>query len=162
MTENSTQVLADLKERTSFSLANDAGVTCPDDLDSAGATFLMGVRDSLIESLEWKVEHEDDGNLARAARKIREDSHELADGAVPVYTYQRWLTFVDLAAWNVDIDDYGRLEDMTGQAGVALYEVARALVDELCDWVETTWSELEDEGEQDEDEDGELDDASSN
>jgi hypothetical protein len=161
-TSNTTQVLADLRDKTFYSLANDVpDIAGPDSEISAGAKFLMRVRDSVVEALEWQTEN-DGRDLARAAEHLREDSHELADGSVPVYTYDRWLTFVDLAAWNVDIEDYGSSEDMTGQAGVALYEVARTLVDALCEWVQETWADLHDEGEQDDDKDQDLDSDSSN
>lgn len=158
MNENTTTVLDSVREFNYIHLANDvADIAGPDSETSEGAKFLVRVRDALVEALEWRVEHDDDGDLARAAAYIREESHELSDGAVPIYTYERWLTFVDLAAWNVDISEYGETEDMTSAAGVALYEVARTLIDALCEYVGTYWSELQDEGEQDDDEDQELD-----
>jgi hypothetical protein len=158
MNENTTTVLDAVREMTHYSLANNAAdISSPDSDTSPGAKFLGRVRDSVIESLEWKVEHDTDGDLAQAARALREDSHELADGAVPVYTYERWQTFVDLTAWQVDITEFGETEDMTSAAGVALYEVARVLTDALCEYVETYWSELEDTGEQDDDQDQDLD-----
>lgn len=157
MNPNTVTTLDSVREMNYIHLANNvADIAGPDAEDSPGAKFLIHVRDAVIEALEWKVEN-NDPDLAHAARVLRDDSHELADAAVPVYTYERWLTFVDLGAWNVDIDDYGSSEDMTGQAGVALYEVARMLTDELCEYVETMWAELEDEGEQDDAEDEELD-----
>jgi hypothetical protein len=161
MNPNTTTTLDAVREMNHIVLSNYvADIAGPDSETSDGAKFLTRVRDAVVEALEWKVEN-DDPDLAHAARVLRDDSHELSDGAVPIYTYQRWLTFVDLAAWQIDIDDYGSSEDMTGQAGVALYEVARILTDELCQYVETTWSDLEDPGEQDDTEDAELDSDSS-
>ena len=158
MNENATTVLAAVREMNYIRLSNMvADTTGPDSETSEGARFLTLVRDAMLESLEWKVDH-DDVDLAQAARILRDDSHELADGAVPVYTHNRWLTFADLAAWQIDVSEYtGGGEDMTTLAGIALYEVARVLVDELCDYVETTYLELTDEGEQDDTEDAALD-----
>lgn len=156
MNPNTTTTLDAVREMTHFALANDvADIGVPDADDSPGSKFLGRVRDAVIEALEWKVEN-DDPDLAHAARVLRDDSHELADAAVPVYTYERWQTFTDLTAWNIDISEYGLSDDMTERAGVALYEVARLLTDELCQYVETTWLELELDTEQD----AELDDDS--
>jgi hypothetical protein len=157
MNPNTVTTLDSVREMNYIHLSNNvADIAGPDGEDSPGAKFLTLVRDAVIEALEWKVEN-DDPDLAHAARVLRDDSHELADAAVPVYTYQRWQTFVDLGAWQIDIGDYGSSEDMTTQAGVALYEVARILTDSLCEYVETYWSELQDEGEQDDTEDVALD-----
>lgn len=158
MNANTTTTLDAVREMNYIHLANNvADIAGPDSETSEGAKFLTLVRDAVLEALEWKVEHEDP-DLAHAARVLRDDSHELADAAVPVYTYPRWLTFVDLAAWQIDIEDYGPSSDMTERAGVALYEVARILTDALCEYVETYWLELEDGGEEDTEQDAELDD----
>jgi hypothetical protein len=162
MNPNTTTTLDDVREMNHFALANAVNdVAGPDSDTSPGALFLGRVRDAIIETLEWKVEN-DDPDLAHAARVLRDDSHELADAAVPVYTHDRWLTFTDLAAWQVDVSEYaGGGEDMTQLAGIALYEVARQLVDEICDRVETQWLELEDSGEDTTEQDAELDSDSS-
>lgn len=158
MNENTTTVLSEVRELNYIHLANEVSdITGPNDESSDGAKFLTLVRDALVEALEWRVEHDDDGDLSRSAQYLKEESHELADGAVPVYTYNRWLTFVDLAAWQIDISEYGESEDMTSAAGVALYEVARILIDALCDQVLERWFDLQDDGEQDDDEDQDLD-----
>ncbi len=60
--------------------------------------------------------------------------HEMADALVPVYTWERWRVFTDLAAWQTDIDEYGAEgQDMTELAGIALYEVARTLLSALIE-----------------------------
>lgn len=163
MNQNTTAVLDAVREMTYASLANDVpDIAGPDSETSAGANFLKRVRDALVENLEWRVEHEDE-ILPHAAVRLRDDTHEVADGAVPVYTFERWTTFVDLAAWQVDVSEYGMTgNDLTAMAGVALYEVARTLLDALCEYVETSWYELEDEGEQDDSEDQDLDSDPSN
>jgi hypothetical protein len=157
MNQNTMATLTDVREMTHYALANRVSdIAGPDSETSPGAVFLLRVRDALVEALEWKVEN-DDPDLAHAARVLRDDSHELADAAVPVYTHDRWLAFTDLAAWQVDVSEYtGGTEDMTTLAGIALYEVARQLVDEVCEFIETQWAELEDAGEEPE-QDAELD-----
>ena len=159
MNPNTTTALNDVREMTVYTLANYVSDITGNTVTegSPGAKFLGHVRDAVIEALEWKAENNDQ-DLAHAAGVLRDDSHELADAAVPVYTYDRWITFVDLTAWQVDVSEYtGGGEDMTTLAGIALYEVARQLVDQLCDYVESTWNDLEDLGEQDDTEDEELD-----
>lgn len=162
MNPNTITTLDSVREMNHYGLANSiADVSGPDSDTSPGARFLLRVRDAIVEALEWKVEN-DDPDLAHAARVLRDDSHELADAAVPVYTYDRWQTFTDLGAWQVDVSEYaGGGEDMTTLAGIALYEVARQLVDEVCERVETQWAELEDAGEDTSEQDAELDSDSS-
>src|SRR5690349_18792931 len=101
MNPNTTTTLDAVRELHHYDLADKvADVLDPDAKDSPGSNFLTRVRDAVIEALEWKVEN-DDPDLAHAARVLRDDSHELADGAVPVMTYERWQTFVDLGAWQI-------------------------------------------------------------
>lgn len=100
-----------------YKLADMAGAASPDSKTSPGAEFLTGVAESFQEAVDngW----------------FDEDSvHEIADGAVPVYTHEMWKTFVDLAAWQEDVehDDL----DMTAQAGMALYQIAQRLVEALA------------------------------
>ena len=64
-------------------------------------------------------------------------THELADNAGPLPTYERWQVFTDLCLWadeaTLDIptltrfDDHGYPVDMTAQATAVIYEVAHRL-----------------------------------
>ncbi|WP_269303403.1 hypothetical protein [Aeromicrobium sp. HA] len=111
---------------TAYALANDADVACTGSLASAGAEFLARVRDALAERIEYDAEE--------VARDPQDVAHEVADGAVPVYTADVWATFSDLAAWQVDIDDYVTAEDdMTRRASTALYVIAERLAVTLLD-----------------------------
>lgn len=121
------------KTRTSWHLARLAECSDPDRHDgygfappfdapdgyepSPGARFLRGVEDDTLEALtdgRW----DDDGDAA----------HEIADSAVPVYTHERWATFVDLGAYNEDARELGAdADDMTAAAGVCLYIIAERL-----------------------------------
>jgi hypothetical protein len=125
-----------------YSLANMADVSSPDSSTSSGAVFLSSVLSSVLEAVEYLDDQDDVSNLSDALDDRR---HELADSAVPVYAHDRWLTFVDLAAYNVDVSDYG-LSDY-GQngktdrvAGVALYVVAETLIGALCEEVSAAYN----------------------
>lgn len=101
-------------ERNAYHLASMAGCASPDSLESAGAVFLGHVADGVEERAdEWD-----------------EDAvHEIADGAVPIYTYHVWSTFVDLAAYNEDPTELGAdASDLEQAAKVALYMIAERLV----------------------------------
>lgn len=124
--------------RTSWQLARLAGCSDPDAHDgrgfdgqdvqpvegSAGARFLRSVEDDCRDRLEDGDEIDDVGDVA----------HEVADGAVPVYTHERWSVFVDLAAYTEDLDELGgEPSDMTEAAGWALYLIGRRLAEALLE-----------------------------
>lgn len=116
-----TRPIADLN---AYELAQLADCGEPANSDSPGAKFLCSMRDALIDAREYSGDAFDPD----------EDLHELADGAVPVYTYQRWQVFLDLAGWQVDTSDYGddvRADALTEHAGVVLYVIADALLHAL-------------------------------
>jgi hypothetical protein len=97
-------------------LSRIAGCYSPDDaFDSPGARFLLGVADACAEQSEYGYED------------VSDAAHEIADSAVPVYTHERWQTFVDLGAYEQDISELGVSEDMTENAGFALYMIANTL-----------------------------------
>jgi len=127
----------EIKSFTAYRLANEADCSCPESSESAGATFLMGVRDATIEMLEYKPDVEPaelnyDGAIS-----------EIADGAPSCYNFTRWTEFVDLAAWQEDTDELaGDGGDMTDRAGVALYMIAERLAQTLA---EQAWTEDEEE-----------------
>lgn len=111
--------------RNAFELAGLADCASPDKLDSLGAQFLTLVADSVRET--WaganKVTRRDwqDGDMA----------HDATDGCVPVYTYDVWRTFVDLAAWQEDVTEYGPIDDMERAAMDALYMIGERLAMQL-------------------------------
>ena len=92
----------------------DAGTANP----SPGAKFLRSVETATYEAIDHAGEDFDPDNF---------DTHEIADGAVPVYTSERWAVFVDLAAWQEDPDGLDAGGDMTDRAGVYLYMIAERL-----------------------------------
>ncbi len=69
----------------------------------------------------------------------------MADGAVPVYTGERWAVFADLAAYNEDPGDIGGWPaDLTDAAGVALYVIAERLALALVEsWGEELAAEVD-------------------
>jgi hypothetical protein len=113
-----------LKELTVWQLSRMADVADPDALDSAGAKFLVHVRDAYVEHVEYQGEDFD------PSEDINDTAHEITDSAPNVYTSTRWAEFVDLAAWDEDISELmpEAGNDLTGAAGVALYIIAERLV----------------------------------
>lgn len=109
-------------DHTDYSLANLAGVSMPDNHDSPGARFLLGVQDAVNESITWTLEHGEE------LVDQEDTAHEIADNAVPIYTYEKWQTFVDLAAWQEDPTDLGYDgSNMDKAADVCLYVIAERL-----------------------------------
>lgn len=91
----------------------------PDKPDSLGAQFLLGVQDAVNEALTPGNVYEEGNDAA----------HEIADNAVPVYTYIKWQTFVDLCAWQEDLDDWigSGTKDIDDLSNIALYIIAERL-----------------------------------
>lgn len=107
-----------------FQLARLADCGEPDTEHSPGARFLESVRDAVDEMIEYSKP----AGMDEVADGIR----EIADGAPDVYTAARWAQFVDLAAWQEDLSEIGGGgEDMTGNAGLALYLIAERLATKL-------------------------------
>lgn len=135
--------LADLADCGSPDRPDGIGCAPPADLStvnpSPGAQFLRSVADDLAERIAYIFEVGDlDPRAADLGLELEEEVHEVADGAVPVYTGERWAVFADLAAYNEDPDDIGGWPaDLNDAAGMALYMIAdrlaRALVDAWAD-----------------------------
>lgn len=142
-------LLDDLRERTVWSLARDANTYSPDDETSPGGDFLDTVRRTVIEAIE-SLDNPDTDDI----RALIDDAHGWVDGTVPVYTYTVWRTFVDLGAFEEDIDDMGGpTEDMTRNAMTALYMIADRL---FCGSVAEVADALDDEEEDEADEEESL------
>ena len=90
-----------------------------------GRDFLRGVADGLVERVEYS-EPSDTGDVD----DLRDLSSEAADGAIPVYTHQKWAVFVDCGAYSENVSDlvHGK-RDLTGNdvAKAALYQIADRL-----------------------------------
>ena len=130
-------ILDSIKSYNPFTLAHMAECGSPDDAGSAGAGFLTRVRDALVESVEDKWTN--GTPLADAVEAVRdgEAAHRIADEAPDIHTHARWRQFIDLTAYNEDISEYGEpSDDMTENAGVALYIIANRLVHVLLDEIE--------------------------
>lgn len=108
--------------RTVWQLARLAGVAYPDALDSPGGKWLRLVANTVEDVRDYGTTDES---------TLRDAVSEQADNLVPVYTYDRWKVFVDLAAWEVYTEGLAPPDDMTAMAGVALYLVAERLLDAL-------------------------------
>lgn len=143
---------------TIFALARMAGCGDPDNPDSPGARFLTSVADAASE--HWYAYGPDGAEDDDAV-------WEIADGAVPVYTHELWLTFVDLAAYRED-DDSGLMADALSHgpaeldkvAGIALYQIAERLVRAvLADHAESAAMFADDDDDETDDDEPRDDDA---
>ena len=137
-----TKLLDVLRGYNAYQLAGDADCSTPDRLDSAGALFLLSVRDGVVDRLE----HFDEDDLEAWALDdgtINDVVHEVADDAPDVYTHTLWSEFVDLAAYQEDPTDYGvDASDMEQCARVCLYAIAERLATALFDEVRGPYVEF--------------------
>jgi len=109
---------------------------CHNDNDAAD-DFLIGIRDAVIE-LTGEIDPEDWQRLA-----VDNDAgaiDQIADGAVSVYTFEKWQHFIGTRAWSEDVSEWmPNHSDMGYLADVALYLIASrlavALVAEIAESV---------------------------
>jgi hypothetical protein len=128
-------ILEDIKGRHVYSLAADAETLDPDGEDSPGARLLSGVRDAVIEAVEWRVEN-DGLSLTEAAEEVRDGDAlgEIADGAPSVYTHQVWTEFLDLGGYREDLEPHDlNVDDLSKIPGIALYHIAYRLASVLLE-----------------------------
>ncbi|QJD50641.1 OCR-like antirestriction protein [Streptomyces phage Itza] len=131
-------VIDEVKQASAYALSGFADSAGPDTNESAGARFLVSIRDAVIESVEYLM-GSDALTLTEAVEDMRYHGKdgEIADGAVPVYTHEKWATFVDLAAYNEDLTELGDFpDDMDSVSGWALYLMASRLVSVILDELE--------------------------
>ena len=123
-------------EHNAYVLARMADCASPDTLESPGAVFLLRVADDVAEALDDEDTDRDDA------------PHEIADAAVPIYTYDVWRTFVDLAAYQEDPTELGADgSDMEQAAKVCLYMIADRLARALFEEHDEQEPDDEDEAE---------------
>lgn len=118
-----------IREMTAYELSRLADCGTPDHSESSGALFLKSIRDEVLEAFgETELDE-----------SIDEDRvHQIADNAPDVYTHKRWQEFVDLQAYDEDVNDYlTGTENLTTIAGLALYVIAERLVTALVQELET-------------------------
>lgn len=116
-------VIDEVRNLDVWELAEYAGCGTPDNSDSAGASFLKMLKHEFVEALTNDEDSIDDDRI-----------HEIADDAPHVYTHNRWLEFVDLCAYQEDVSEYvdAAQTNLTDIAGVALYLIARRLLEALA------------------------------
>lgn len=149
------------RDLTTWHLANLADCESPDRPDgigcappadpstvrpSPGAKFLRSVADDLAERIAYIFGDGDlDPRAADLEREIEDEVYEVADGAVPVYTGERWAVFADLAAYNEDPGDIGGWPaNLTDAAGAALCMIAERLARALVEvWAEELAAEVD-------------------
>lgn len=139
--------IAEWREQGPNWLATDADCASPDNAESAGAEFLVRVRDDTLDLLErdddWHRDTiDDDGSV-----------HEIADGAPSIYTHTLWKQFVDLAAYFEDPELGEWPDDLNKVAGVALYQIAErlawAIINDVHEWREENASEDDEDADTD-------------
>ena len=137
---NITEALESLKELNAYQLASMADTSSPDTLESDGAAFLAGIRDDVVEQLEWYnngdyADAEDASQLVDSLRELDAFTN-IPDSAPSIYTFTKWKQFVDLAAWQEDVEELaGDESDMDKLASIALYIIAERLVNALLETV---------------------------
>lgn len=129
--------LADLAECGSPDRPDGIGCAPPRDPStvkpSPGAKFLRSVADDLAGRIKYYFEDLDPA-CCDLERELENEVHEVADGAVPIYTGERWAVFADLGAYNEDPGDIGGWPaDLTDAAGAALYMIAERLAAALVE-----------------------------
>ncbi len=140
--------LADLADCGSPDRPDGIGVSPPADLSTVqptpGALFLRWVADDLAERIAYIFEDLDPA-CCDLERELENEVHEVVDGAVPIYTGERWAVFADLAAYNEDPGDIGGWPaDLTDAAGAALYMIAERLALALVEsWAEELAAEVD-------------------
>lgn len=145
--------LPTFRDLTTWHLANLAdcgspdrpdGIGCapPADLStvnpSPGAKFLRSVADDIDWRIKYYFDDDDDDPREHEPWELvdllADEIAEVADGAVPVYTGERWAVFADLSAYNEDPGDIGGWPaDLTDAAGAALYMIAERLARALVE-----------------------------
>lgn len=123
-----------LREYSVNILAQMAECAAPDTFESPGAELLSRVRDAYIEQMESYSYNEEDS------------PHQIADDAPSVYTHEKWLQFIDLAAYQEDLTEFDvNLADLDNVGSVALYVICGRLVHRLHADYEERMEEEDDE-----------------
>lgn len=125
--------LVDISYLNPFTLASMAECADPDTSVSPGAKMLMGVRDSVLEAIDY-------GSITLEDFDDNGQIHEIADGAPSDYTHARWAQFVDLAAWMEEPEMGEWPENLDQVAGIALYQIADRLAHRLCELWRDNWT----------------------
>jgi len=127
-----------------YALANWADVAGPNNLYSPGAEWLEAVHTEALELIEQIEEEGWSVKLLLKDGDALDLITESADRVVPIYTHKIWSVFVDLAAYQEDLSDFGPIEEMEQAAMVSLYLIAERLISAtLWDWADRAGDEEE-------------------
>ena len=134
-------IIEEIKQRGPYSLAGAAETLSPDTHRSAGALFLVRVRDSLLEEIEWRVNN--GWTVLDAAKDfVDNDGYGVvADQAPSVYTHELWSQFADLGGYREDLSDHDlNVDELDKIPSLALYliawRLAEVLTEEIIDVIE--------------------------
>lgn len=133
----------EIKALQAHELADIIDCQRPDSPSSPGAVFLAMVRSEVVSAIEYhRFATEDRSGVIS----------EIAADAPDVYSYGKWLEFVDLCAWSEQADDGEWSSDLDTAGSQALRQIAERLAYALVEGWEAHNDEQADE---DEDEDEE-------
>lgn len=127
-----TEFLEELMADSAFMLASYAGCGTPDTVESPGATYLISIRNAVALAIR-------DAEIVPEGQCATEDRSDvisrIANDAALIYTYDKWLAFTDLCAYQRAEDvagDYGDPSDMDAWADTCLYSIAEELCTCVC------------------------------
>jgi hypothetical protein len=112
-----------LKSINAYYMASIIDSASPSSLSSPGAELLDGLRYYI---LEWLNENDEPLDVV-----------QVVDSALPIYNHDIWETFVDLCAYNEDIEECAT-GDMTQRASFALYLIGERFVTTFCELLNFT------------------------
>ncbi len=115
-----------------WSVACLSGMADCSEPEGDGTGYLIGIADAFVELVEYAAPvHPRDFD-----RAFDDRSHELADGAIPVYTARKWAVFTDCGAYSEDVSELvSGKKSITGDdiANAALYQIADRLLRGLAE-----------------------------
>jgi len=135
--------LQTVRSLNAYQLAHRAKCGDPENSNSAGAEFLLSVRNSFIDLAEYGKDEFETWAELFSAWESSGSIDEIADGAPNTYTHQRWLQFIDLLAYREEPEAGEWPKDLFDMAGAALYQIAERLVRYLVVEVTETCNDCE-------------------
>lgn len=128
-------VISDIRDMSVYYLADLADCGSPDASASPGGKFLDEIREALLED----IEDENNGETVLERLQYVLESgrdREVIQGAVDYRTHQMWLSFVDLCAYEEELD--GEYTDLESQCFAALEQIGQRLVSALTQEIENS------------------------
>jgi hypothetical protein len=92
--------------------------------DGHALKWVLSTADAALEAFTYAAENNE---------YLDDVAHEVADAAVPVFTYSVWTVYYQLGAWNRQLTDYedALTQDPTHNARVTLYDIALEIANKV-------------------------------